>query len=70
MHSCLEVQLQSGERGVSQLREEISLLERRIRLMGEDGDCAYERAMSMLYQRMVAERWQRIALLESRLTRS
>ncbi len=68
MHSCLEVQLQSGERGVPQLREEISLLERRIRLMGEDGDCAYERAMSMLYQRMVAERWQRIALLESRLT--
>jgi hypothetical protein len=65
MHSCLEVQLQFGERGVAQLREEITLLERRIRLMGEDGDCAYERAMSMLYQRMVAERWRQIALLES-----
>jgi hypothetical protein len=68
MHSCLEVQLQFGERGVAQLREEITLLERRIRLMGEDGDCAYERAMSTLYQRMVAERWRQIALLESSLT--
>ena len=68
MHSCLEVQLQFGERGVAQLREEITLLERRIRLMGEDGDCAYERAMSALYQRMVAERWRKIALLESSLT--
>ena len=68
MHSCLEVQLQFGERGVAQLREEITLLERRIRLMGEDGDCAYERAMSALYQRMVAERWRQIALLESSLT--
>ena len=68
MHSCLEVQLRFGERGVAQLREEITLLERRIRLMGEDGDCAYERAMSTLYQRMVAERWRQIALLESSLT--
>ena len=68
MHSCLEVQLQFGERGVAQLREEITLLERRIRLMGEDGDCAYERAMSTLYQRMVAERWRQIARLESGLT--
>ena len=68
MHSCLEVQLQFGERGVAQLREEITLLERRIRLMGEDGDCAYERAMSTLDQRMVAERWRQIARLESGLT--
>ena len=68
MHSCLEVQLQFGERGVAQLREEITLLERRIRRMGEDGDCAYERAMSTLYQRMVAERWRQIARLESGLT--
>ena len=68
MHSCLEVQLQFGERGAAQLREEITLLERRIRLMGEDGDCAYERAMSTLYQRMVAERWRQIARLESGLT--
>ena len=52
MHSCLEVQLQFGERGVAQLREEITLLERRIRLMGEDGDCAYERAMSTLYRKI------------------
>jgi hypothetical protein len=66
MHSCLEVQLRSGERGALELLEEITLLERRIRLMGEDGDCAYERAMSALYQRMVAERWRRIAALESK----
>jgi hypothetical protein len=49
-----------------ELLEEITLLERRIRLMGEDGDCAYERAMSALYQTMVAERWRRIAALESK----
>jgi hypothetical protein len=66
MHSCLEVQLQSGERGAPELREEITLLERRIRLMGEDGDCAYERAMTTLYQRMAAERRRQIALFESR----
>jgi CII-binding regulator of phage lambda lysogenization HflD len=66
MHSCLERQLQSEQRAARELREEITLLERRIRLMGEDGDCAYERAMSTLYRKMVAERWQKIALLESR----
>ena len=60
MHSSLEVQLQSGQRAAPELREEITLLERRIRLMGEDGDCAYERAMSVLYQRMVAERRRQI----------
>ncbi len=70
MHSCLEVQLRFGERDIPQLREEISLLERRIRLMGEDGDCACERAMTMLYRRMVAERWRQIALLEYGLFRS
>ena len=63
MHSCLEVQLQWGERRSLELLEEISLLERRIRLMGEDGDCAYERAMSRLYQTMVADRWRRLAAL-------
>jgi hypothetical protein len=36
--------------------------------MGGDGGCAYERAMNTLYQRMVAERWRQIALLESSLT--
>ena len=63
MHTHLEVQLQRGSGQAAQLREEIELLEQRIRLMGEDGDCAYERAMTRLYRTMVAERRQQLAAL-------
>jgi hypothetical protein len=66
MRSCLEVPLQRGERRALDLLEEIALLEERRRLMGEDGDCAYERAISRLYQSMVAERWQLLAVLEGK----
>jgi hypothetical protein len=44
-------------------REEIRLLEQRLRSMGEDGDCAYERAMSCLYRAIVAERKRQLTLL-------
>lgn len=63
MHSRLEVQLQWQQPARLQLLEEIRLLERRLRLMGGDGDCAYERAISTLYQGMVAERWRQLARL-------
>ena len=64
MHSRLESQLQCGQPARLQLMEEIRLLERRLRLMGGDGDCAYERAISTLYQSMVAERRQQLARLD------
>jgi len=37
MRSCLEVQMQWGQPPALELREEITLLERRIRLMGKRG---------------------------------
>lgn len=66
MRSCLEVQMQWGQPPALELREEITLLERRIRLMGEEGRCAYERAMSRPYQIMVAERWRQLVSLEGK----
>lgn len=44
------------------LREQIELLESRLRVMGLDGDCAYERAMSSLYQRLLEELRTRLAM--------
>ncbi|WP_455233981.1 hypothetical protein [Thiogranum longum] len=46
------------------LLEEIAVLEQRLRVMGVDGDCAYERAISKLYTRMVEERRQQLADLQ------
>ncbi len=45
------------------LLEEIETLENRLHCMGEDGDCAYERAMSKLYRAMVEERKLRLSQL-------
>ncbi len=45
------------------LQDEITALETRLQDMGEDGDCAYERAMSRLYTDMVAERKRDLAAL-------
>jgi hypothetical protein len=53
-----------GEDRASQLAEEITRLEQRLQLMGMDGDCAYERAISRLYQSMVEERRQELAALQ------
>ncbi|MCO6412334.1 MAG: hypothetical protein J5I92_06280 [Thiogranum sp.] len=45
------------------LLEEIATLEQRLHTMGEDGDCAYERAMSTLYRTLVEERKQQLTEL-------
>jgi len=66
VHSRLEIQLQWGQLARLQLLEEISLLQRRLHLMGGDGDCAYERAISRLYEDMVADRWRQLAQLACR----
>jgi len=65
MYATLESQLCSGKDRAMELLEEIASLERRLHLMGMDGDCAYERAISKLYQRMVEERKQQLADLQS-----
>lgn len=51
-----------------ELQEEIALLERRLDLMGVDGDCAYERAISKLYLDLVEQKKQQ--LTELRTSRS
>ena len=63
MYNLLTAQLQSGKDRYMQLLEEITALEHRLQRMGGDGDCAYERAMSKLYQGMVEERRQQLAAL-------
>jgi hypothetical protein len=46
------------------LLEEIAILQRRLELMGMDGDCAYEHAISRLYQGMVEERKRQLTALQ------
>ncbi len=62
MFATLESRLHSGkDQAKALLEEEIAALEHRLDIMGMDGDCAYERAMSRLYHRMIEERKQRLA---------
>ena len=53
---------------VLELQEEIAILERRLDLMGTDGDCAYERAISKVYLELVEKKKQQLADL--RVSRS
>jgi hypothetical protein len=53
MLTRLEAHPRAGSCRVPELLAEIALLEARIRAMGYDGDCVYERAMSRLYSTMV-----------------
>jgi hypothetical protein len=46
-----------------ELLDEIAILQRRLELMGMEGDCAYERAISKLYQAMVKKRKQQLTAL-------
>ena len=47
------------------LAEEIAALEKRLQKLGFDGDCAYERAISQLYQSLVEDRKNRLAALRA-----
>ena len=47
-----------------ELLDEIATLRRRLELMGMDGDCAYEHAISKLYRYMIREREKQIAALQ------
>ncbi len=43
--------------------EEIAYLEARLRAMGEEGDCAYERALSRRYSELLADASKAPALI-------
>lgn len=64
MYSAQEKQ-HSLAASAQSLMEEIRRLERRVRCMGEDGDCAYERAISRLYVALVKKRKEQLAALRA-----
>ena len=50
------------------LLDEIAILERRLLGMGIDGDCAYERAMSRVYTRLIEKRKLQLVVLRDALS--
>ena len=60
MYSTSTLEIVTANPDPARLREEIETLEQRLHIMGEDGDCAYERAMSKLYRGMVEARKQQL----------
>jgi hypothetical protein len=65
MYPTTGLPLAVGDDRTRQLLEEIATLESRLEDMGLDGDCAYERAMSRLYEDMVEELKRRLAAVHS-----
>lgn len=47
----------------SDLEKEIALLEARLKSVGMDGDCAYERALSKVYDSLLIQRRRQLASL-------
>ncbi len=54
----------SGPISHQQICEDIDFLERRLEQMGYDGDCAYERAMSRVYEELLMKRRRALRDLE------
>ena len=50
-------------RSMASLLEEIRALESRLAAVGLDGDCAYERALSQIYDRLLRERRDQLAAI-------
>ena len=50
-------------RSTTSLLEEIRALEARLAAVGLDGDCAYERALSQIYDRLLRERRDQLAAI-------
>ena len=55
--------LAADNRAADHLRQEIAFFESRLYEMGEQGDCAYERALSRAYEILLHERRQQLAHL-------
>jgi len=47
------------------LRQEIAFFETRLHEMGEQGDCAYERALSRAYETLLNERRHQLTQLQA-----
>ena len=62
MHGITDATKRDGEQ---ELVEQIDLLERRLRHLGLDGDCAYERAISKLYQALVKKHRNRLEAIRA-----
>jgi len=60
----------SEKRDEQTLIEDIAYFEARLEQMGDLGDCAYERAMSRFYERLVGERRASLATLRARSGRN
>lgn len=52
-------------RAVDLLRQEIAFFETRLHEMGEQGDCAYERALGRAYETLLNERRHQLAQLQA-----
>ncbi len=52
-------------RTVDYLRQEIAFFETRLHEMGEQGDCAYEHALSRAYETLLRERRRQLAQLQA-----
>jgi hypothetical protein len=52
-------------RTVDYLRQEIAFFETRLHEMGEQGDCAYEHALSRAYETLLRERRGQLAQLQA-----
>jgi len=48
---------------VDEIAEEIAMLEARLHSVGLDGDCAYERALSKVYDALLVQRRRQLASL-------
>lgn len=46
----------TAQQSVQRIRTDIRYLEARLGEMGYEGDCAYERAMTRMYEKLVEER--------------
>ena len=57
--------LAADYRGIDFLRQEIAFFETRLDEMGEQGDCAYERALSRAYEVLLRERRSQLAQLQA-----
>ncbi len=55
--------LAADYRAADYLRQEIAFFESRLYEMGEQGDCAYEHALSRAYETLLRERRQQLAQL-------
>jgi hypothetical protein len=52
-------------RAADYLRQEIAFFETRLHEMGDQGDCAYEHALSRAYETLLRERRHQLAQLQA-----